>query len=316
MTQPAWLSRDNIAAAERTIRPFVRRTPMLRSDRAEFGLAPGPLLFKLEQLQHSGSFKARGAFANLLMREVPQTGVVAASGGNHGAAVAYAARRIGVPATIFVPAITSAAKIARIEACGATLIVGGDRYDDALQASQTHAATTGAMPIHAFDQPETVLGQGTLGLELEHDAPETDTLLVAVGGGGLIGGIAAWSQGRTRIVAVESDGAPTLRDAFAAGTPVDAPAGGIAADSLAPRRIGELVFPILRQHVDPEVVLVSDDEIRRAQAVLWSELRVVAEPGGAAAFAALLCGHYKPQPDERVAVLVCGANTTGVSFGA
>ena len=316
MTQPASLSRDTIAAAETTIRPFVRRTPMLRSDRAEFGLPPGPLLFKLEQLQHSGSFKVRGAFANLLMREVPQAGVVAASGGNHGAAVAYAARRIGVPATIFVPAITSAAKVARIEASGATLIVGGDRYDDALRASQTHVATTGAMPIHAFDQPETVLGQGTLGLELEDDAPETDTLLVAVGGGGLIGGIAAWSQGRTRIVAVESDGAPTLRDAFAAGTPVDAPAGGIAADSLAPRRIGELVFPVLRQHVDPQVVLVSDDEIRRAQAVLWSELRVVAEPGGAAAFAALLCGHYKPRPDERVAVLVCGANTTGVSFGA
>ena len=316
MTQPARLSRDTIAAAERTIRPYVRRTPVLRSDRAEFGLAHGPLLFKLEQLQHSGSFKVRGAFANLLMREVPQAGVVAASGGNHGAAVAYAARRMGVPATIFVPAITSAAKVARIEASGATLIVGGDRYDDALQASRTHAATTGAMPIHAFDQPETVLGQGTLGLELEDDAPETDTLLVAVGGGGLIGGIAAWSEGRTRIVAVESDGAPTLRDAFAAGTPVDAPAGGIAADSLAPRRIGELVFPVLRQHVDPQVVLVSDDEIRRAQAVLWSELRVVAEPGGAAAFAALLCGHYKPRPDERVAVLVCGANTTGVSFGA
>ena len=310
----ALLSRDAIAATERMIRPFVRHTPCLGADRAEFGLTPGPLSFKLEMLQHSGSFKARGAFANLLMRDVPDAGVVAASGGNHGAAVAYAAHRLGVPATIFVPAITSAAKIARIRDSGATLMVGGERYDDALRASQHYASTTGAMPIHAFDQPETVLGQGTVGLELEADAPGTDTLLVAVGGGGLIGGIAAWSEGRTKIVAVESDGAPTLRDAFAAGTPVDAPAGGIAADSLAPRRVGELVFPILQRHVDPQVVLVSDDEIRQAQAALWSGLRVVAEPGGAAAFAALLFGHYRPTPSERVAVLVCGANTTGVSF--
>lgn len=170
------------------------------------------------------------------------------------------------------------------------------------------------MPVHAFEQPETLLGQGTIGLELEADAPDVDTLLVAVGGGGLIGGIAAWFAGRVKVVAVESDGAPTLHAAFAAGRPVDAPTGGIAADSLAPRRIGEIAFAVARQHVAPDVILVSDDEIRRAQSALWVELRVVTEPGGAAAFAALLSERYRPAPGERVAVLLCGANTAAVRF--
>ena len=308
------VTRGGIAETERLIRPYVRRTPLVAADAAEFGLVPGPLLFKLEQLQHSGSFKARGAFANLLLREVPAAGVVAASGGNHGAAVAYAAHRLGVPATIYVPAITSPAKAERIRGYGATLVIAGERYADALAASEAHVAETGAMPVHAFDQPETLLGQGTVGMELEADAPGMDTLLVAVGGGGLIGGIAAWYAGQVKIVAVESDGAPTLHSAFAAGGPVDAPAGGIAADSLAPKRVGELVFPIARAHVAPEVVLVTDDDIRAAQAALWSALRVVAEPGGAAAFAALLSGRYRPAPAECVAVLVCGANTTAVRF--
>lgn len=309
------ITRERIAETERTIRPHIRRTPVVSADGAEIGLAPGPVLFKLEQLQHSGSFKARGAFANLLLREVPEAGVVAASGGNHGAAVAYAAARLGVPAAIFVPTITSPAKAERIRASGAALVMAGERYADALAASEAHVAATGALPIHAFDQPETLLGQGTVGLELEADAPGIDTLLVAVGGGGLIGGIAAWYAGRIKIVAVESDGAPTLHAAFAAGGPVDAPAGGIAADSLAPRRIGTLAYGIAREHVDPEVILVGDDDIRRAQAELWSLLRVVAEPGGAAAFAALLSGRYRPAPGERIAVLVCGANTTAVQFG-
>ena len=312
---PDAIDRERIADIERLIRPHVRRTPVLVSDRAEFGLAPGPLPFKLELLQHSGSFKARGAFANLLLRKVPQAGVVAASGGNHGAAVAYAAARLGVRATIFVPTITSPAKAERIRGYGAELVVTGERYADALAASEAHVASSGAMPIHAYDEPETLLGQGTVGLELEQDAPAIDTLLVAVGGGGLIAGIAAWYGGRTRVVAVESDGAPTLHAAFAAGRPVDAPAGGIAADSLAPRQVGALAFAIARAHVAPEVVLVSDDDIRRAQAALWSALRVVAEPGGAAAFAALLSGGYRPAADERVAVLVCGANTDAVRFG-
>ena len=308
------ITREAIAATAELIRPHVRRTPMLHSDAAEFGLAPGPLTFKLELLQHSGSFKARGAFANLLRREVPAAGVVAASGGNHGAAVAYAAARLGVPAAIFVPSITSQAKLDRIRSYGATLFVGGERYADALAASERHVADTGAMPVHAFDQPETLLGQGTVALEMEQDAPETDTVLVAVGGGGLIGGIAAWYGGRVKVVAVESDGAPTLHAAFAAGQPVDAPAGGIAADSLAPRQVGALMFPIARAHVAPDVVLVSDEDIRQAQQALWSGLRLVAEPGGAAAFAALLSGRYRPAPGERVGVLLCGGNTTAVRF--
>ena len=262
------ITSERIAATERAIRPHVRRTPLLAADAAEFGLAPGPLLFKLELLQHSGSFKARGAFANLLLRRVPDVGVVAASGGNHGAAVAYAASKLGVSAAIFVPSITSPAKLDRIRSYGAKLIIAGERYADALAASEAHVAATGAMAVHAYDQPQTLLGQGTLGLELEAEAPDVDTLLVAVGGGGLIGGIAAWYAGRVRVVAVESDGAPTLHAAFAAGGPVDAPAGGIAADSLAPRQVGRLMFPIARAHVAPEVVLVTDEDIRAAQAAL------------------------------------------------
>jgi len=313
MDQITPITRERIAATEAAIRRFVRRTPLVETDMSDFGLPPGPLTFKLEMLQHSGSFKARGAFANLLLREVPAAGVVAASGGNHGAAVAYAAQRLKVPATIFVPDITSPAKAELIRNYGARLVVAGTRYADALAASEAHIAQTGAMPVHAFDQTETLLGQGTVGLELEQDAPDIDTLLVAVGGGGLIGGIAAWYGGRIKIVAVEPEEAPTLHTALAAGMPVDAPAGGIAADSLAPRRVGELMFSIARVNV-AGVVLVSDDAIRQAQSALWSGLRVVAEPGGAAAFAALLSGRYLPSPGERVAVLLCGANTTAVNF--
>jgi threonine dehydratase len=313
MDRIAPITRERIAATEAVIRPFVRRTPLLEADMSDFGLPPGPLTFKLEMLQHSGSFKARGAFANLLLREIPAAGIVAASGGNHGAAVAIAAQRLGVPATIFVPDITSPAKAELIRNCGARLVIAGSRYADALAASEAHIVETGAMRIHAFDQAETLLGQGTVGMELEQDAPDIDTLLVAVGGGGLIGGIAAWYGGRIKIVAVEPEEAPTLHAALAAGRPVDAPAGGIAADSLAPRRVGELMFAIARTGV-AEVVLVSDDAIRQAQAALWSKLRVVAEPGGAAAFAALLCGRYRPAAGERVAVLICGANTTAVNF--
>jgi threonine dehydratase len=308
------VARDRIAEVERLIRPYIRRTPVVAIEAADFGLPPFPLHLKLELLQHSGSFKARGAFANLLLRDVPPAGVVAASGGNHGVAVAYAGRRLGIRATIFVPSITSPAKVERIRAYGAEIVVGGERYDDALAASRQRIAETGALGVHAFDQIETLLGQGTVGLEIEADAPAADTLLLAVGGGGLIGGVAAWLGGRMKIVAVEPDGAPTLNAAFAAGQPVDAPTGGIAADSLAPKRIGDLPFPIVQAHVEPEVVLVTDDEIRQAQVALWTVLRIVAEPGGAAAFAALLSRRYRPAPGERVAVLVCGGNTTAVDF--
>lgn len=314
MTAGNPIDRENIAATERLIRPHIRRTPVVRVDAADFGLAGLPLTLKLELLQRSGSFKARGAFANLLLRKAPAAGVVAASGGNHGAAVAYAARSLRVPAAIFVPTVSSPAKIARIRDLGAELVVGGERYADALEASERRVAETGALAIHAFEQAETLLGQGTVGVELEQDAPDIDTLLVAVGGGGLIGGLAAWYAGRIKIVAVEPTGAPTLHAAFAAGTPVEAPTGSIAADSLAPRRVGSLMFPIARAHVAPQVVLVEDDDIRAAQAALWSELRIVTEPGGAAAFAALLSRRYKPAEGERVAVLICGGNTNAVRF--
>ena len=268
-----------------------------------------PLVLKLEFLQHTGSFKPRGAFANLLTRRAPEAGIVAASGGNHGAAVAYAAMRLGIPATIFVPTVASPAKLERIRGYGAELVVGGERYADALEASEAFAARTGALPVHAYDQAETMLGQGTVGLEIEADALDIDTLLVAVGGGGLIGGIAAWYEGRVRVLAVEPELAPTLHDALAAGRPVDAPAGGIAADSLAPRQVGGLMFPIAQRFVE-RAVLVSDEAIRDARQRLWDVLRVAAEPGGAATLAALISGRYRPAPGERVAVLLCGANTT------
>jgi threonine dehydratase len=267
----------------------------------------------LELLQHAGSFKTRGAFTNLLTRKIPGAGVVAASGGNHGAAVAYAAMKLGIPAKIFVPTISSPAKIQRIRDYRAELAVGGERYADALAASELWAEQSGALPIHAFDQRETLLGQGTIGLELEQQAPDLDALLVAVGGGGLIAGIASWYGGRTRIIGVEPEAAPTLTAALEAGRPVDAEAGGIAADSLAPRRIGELVFPIVRRLVE-RVVLVSDEAIRAAQRALWETLRVVAEPGGAAGFAALLSGRYRPNPGEHVGVLLSGGNTVAVNF--
>ena len=308
------ITRERIATTEATIRPYVRRTPLLHANMADFGLPAGALTFKLEFLQHSGSFKARGAFANLLLRKPGAAGVVAASGGNHGVAVSYAAHRLRVPATIFVPEVASIAKQEAIRGYGAKLVVSGSRYADALAASEAHIERSGAMPVHAYDQTETLLGQGSVGIELERDAPDIDTLLVAVGGGGLIGGIAAWFERRIRIVAVEPEAAPTLHDALAAGRPVDAPAGGIAADSLAPKRVGELMFPIARANVD-SVVLVTDEAIRQAQDKLWSTLRVVTEPGGAAAFAALLSGRYKPASDERVAVVLCGANTTAVRYG-
>src|SRR5215813_1125918 len=248
MPTPTEITRERIAATEAVIRPYVRRTPLLAADLADFGLPPLPITFKLEMLQHSGSFKARGAFANLLLRKPPAAGVVAASGGNHGAAVAYAAQRLGVPATIFVPDITSPAKAERIKGYGAKLIVAGSRYADALAASEAHVEKTGAMAIHAYDQSETLLGQGTVGLELERDMPDVDTLLVAVGGGGLVGGVAAWYTGLARIIAVEPEQAPTLHMAIRAGKAVDAPAGGIAADSLAPRRVGELMLPIAQEY--------------------------------------------------------------------
>jgi threonine dehydratase len=308
------IDRGRIEKTWAVIRPHVRVTPTVAASGADFGLADVPLVFKLEQLQHSGSFKARGAFANLLLRTIPAAGVVAASGGNHGAAVAYAAMRLGVRARIFVPTVSSSAKIQRIRDYGADLVVGGERYADALAASEAWVRESGATAVHAFDQEETLLGQGTLARELATQAPDLDTLLVAVGGGGLIGGVAAWYAGDVRVVGVEPEGAPTLFKALAAGRPVDAETGSIAADSLAPRRVGTLMFPIAQAHIE-RVVLVTDDAIRRAQAALWSVLRVVAEPGAAAPFAALLGGAYQPAAGERVGVVISGGNTT-LNMGA
>jgi threonine dehydratase len=307
------IDRDSIAETESLIRPYIRRTPVVDVDGADFGLPGVRLSLKLEFLQHGGSFKARGAFTNLLRREVPPAGVVAASGGNHGAAVAYAAMRLGKPARIFVPAVASPAKIERIRGYGAHLVVSGERYADALAASEQWAARSGAMPVHAYEQVETLLGQGTVGLEFEQQNPELDSVLVACGGGGLIGGIAAWYGSRTLVIGVEPEAAPTLFMALAAGRPVDAPAGGIAADSLAPRSVGQIMFPIAQAHVS-RVALVTDEAIVAAQQALWNVLRIVAEPGGAAALAAVLSRRYQPQPGERVGVLLCGANTTAVNF--
>ena len=302
-----------IREAAGRIRPHVRRTPILEVDGADFGLDDVRLAFKLEFLQHAGSFKTRGAFNSLLTRDIGPAGVVAASGGNHGAAVAYAAMKLGIPATIFVPTVASRAKIDQIRGYGARLEVGGERYNDALLASEKFVAESGAEPIHAYDQWGTLQGQGTVGLEFEEQAPRLDALLVAVGGGGLVGGIAAWFEGRIPVVGVEPEEAPTLTRALEAGEPVDAPAGGVAADSLAPRRVGSLMFPLAQRYM-AGTVLVTDEAIREAQRTLWKSIRVVAEPGGAAAFAALQSGAWKAKPGSTVGVLLCGANTTAVKF--
>jgi threonine dehydratase len=304
---------EQIERTYSVIQPHIRITPTVEVSGSDFGLSGFRLICKLEHLQHAGSFKTRGAFANLLLRDVPPAGVVAASGGNHGAAVAYAAMRRGLPARIFVPTVSSPAKIARIRSYGAELVVVGERYADALAASQEWAATSGALPVHAYDQPETLLGQGSVGLELSRQTAPLDTLVVPVGGGGLIGGIAAWFSRRTRVIGVEPDGAPTLSEALRAGRPVDAPSCSIAADSLAPRQVGQLMFAIAERYVE-RVVLVSDAAIRDAQATLWSVLRLVLEPGGAASIAALLSRAYVPEDGERVGVILSGANTTAVDF--
>jgi threonine dehydratase len=308
------ISSEDIPLCEKLVRPYVRRTPVIEIEAGELGLSPNRLYLKLELLQHTGSFKARGAFANLLIREVPAAGVVAASGGNHGAAVAYAAMRLKVPAKIFVPTVSSAVKIRRIREYGADLVVDGDRYADALAASEAWVRKTAALPVHAFDQVETILGQGTVGMEFEEQAPNIDTLLVSVGGGGLIAGVAAWYAGRVKVIGVEPFASPTLTKALEAGYPVDADAEGLAADSLAPRRVGERVFPIVQRYVH-RVVLVTDDAIRSSQNALWQTLRIVAEPGGAAAFSALLSGAYQPEIGERIGIIISGGNTTAVNFG-
>jgi threonine dehydratase len=307
------LSPAAIEANAQRIAPYVRRTPIIEVDGADLGLPGIRLVLKLEYLQRAGSFKTRGAFTHMLSHPAPAAGVVAASGGNHGAAVAFAARQLGIPATIFVPTVASKAKVEQIRSYGAKLEIVGERYADALAASEEFVKRSGASPIHAYDQVETLLGQGSVGVEFERDAPDLDALFVAVGGGGLIGGIASWYRGRIPLIGVEPELAPTLTNALAAGEPVDSPAGGIAADSLAPRRIGQLMFPIAQRFV-AQTVLVTDDAIREAQRALWKTLRIVCEPGGATSLAAILSSAWKPQKHKTIGVLLCGANTTAVNF--
>ncbi|MHB1217884.1 MAG: threonine/serine dehydratase [Alphaproteobacteria bacterium] len=300
------ISPDDIERAATRIAPHMRETPVMALERQAFGVAAAVTL-KLELLQHTGSFKPRGAFNRILSSQVPTAGVIAASGGNHGLATAFAARSLGHRAEIFVPEISSPVKVARLRGYGAAVHVGGASYAEAFAASEARVKETGALVVHAYDQPEVLAGQGTVGREFERQAPGLDTILVAVGGGGLIGGVAAWYQGRTRIVGVEPEAAPSLARALEAGAPVNVAVGGVAADSLGAKRVGRLMFSVAQKHVE-RVVLVADDAIRAAQRALWETLRIAAEPGGATALAALLSGAYKPKTDERVGVLVCGGN--------
>jgi threonine dehydratase len=300
----------SIAAARQRIAGHVRMTPVLTLPAGSLGLA-NPLSLKLELLQHAGSFKPRGAFNTLLSATVPVAGVAAASGGNHGAAVAYASRELGYPARIFVPTISSPAKVARIRDFGATVVQQGARYADALALCEAYQAESGALGVHAYDAWPTIEGQGTLGLEWLEQAESAgvlpETLLVASGGGGLVAGIATAVGARVRVIAVEPEGSRALHAAMAAGGPVDVAVDSIAADSLGARNVGTRVHAACAAGLD-SVVLVPDEAIRAAMRLLWSDLRLATEPGGAAALAALMAGAYRPAADERVGVLVCGGN--------
>jgi threonine dehydratase len=294
---------DDVRAAADRIAGRVRRTPVL-----ELGEMHGAsVVAKLELLQHTGSFKPRGAFNKLLSSDVPPAGVIAASGGNFGSAVAYAARSTGVPAEIFIPSTSPEAKVARVRGYGASVTIVDGYYAEAQAALATRQLETGALLMHPFDQPEVIAGQGTIGIELEEQIHDLDTVLVAIGGGGLIAGIAAWFRGRVRVVGVEPVTCATMTAALEAGGPVVAEVGGVAADALGSARVGDHTFPLVRDHVD-RVVLVEDDAIREAQRAYWGECRLIVEPGGATALAALRSGAYQPGAGERMCVLASGAN--------
>lgn len=304
------LNRTTITEAAIRIAPFIRRTPVI--DIAVPGIEK-PVCLKLELFQHTGSFKPRGAFANLVGTQIPKAGIAAASGGNHGAAVAYAAKVLGIKARIFVPTISSPAKVARIASYGAIIVQEGANYQEAVGLCQDYVRKSGAMNIHAYDMEATLAGQATLGLELEEQAPDLDTILVAVGGGGLIGGVASWYQTRSKVVGVEPETCNCLSAALAAGNTITIKPSGLAADSLGASSAGSLMFPIAQKFID-RVALINDEDIRKAQRYLWATAQIVTEPGGAAAFAALLSGSYKPAGNERVGVIVCGANTPLAAF--
>lgn len=301
------ITRDDILAAGERIRPYVRRTPVLELERGAFGV-PGSLVCKLESHQHAGSFKTRGAFNRLLSSErAREQGICAASGGNFGTAIAYAAGVLGIPATVFVPEISAPAKVARLRELGAEVVVTGREYAEALDACRERVARTGADMPHAYDDPAVVAGAGTLACELLADVPDVDTIVVAVGGGGLIGGIASWVRDDVRVVSVESHGTPSLVRAMSAGRPVDVEVSGLLADSLGARRVGEHGFAAATRWVDTFVEL-DDDRVRAAQAALWREARIACEPSAAAPLAALGPDGYVPADDETVALIVCGGN--------
>jgi threonine dehydratase len=301
---------DAIRAAHALIAPHIRATPLLEAASPVAG-AP-PISLKLELLQHSGSFKARGAFHNLISRATPPAGCATASGGNHGAAVAYAAAALGLHATVFVPESSPAAKVAKIRAANADIRIEGALYDDAQALCDAYVAKSGAMAIHPFNSEATIAGQGTVGLEWEREleargSAPLDTVLVAVGGGGLISGVAAWFDNRVRVIAVEPEGSQCFYAARKAGAPVSVSVKSIAADSLGSKRVGALPFGIGQEKV-ADAVLVSDESIREAQRRLWREFCIAAEPGGAAAYAALFSGAYSAAPGESIGVLLCGGN--------
>lgn len=301
-------TKGDIEAARTRIASHVRRTPVLDVAPGAFGVE-APLVLKLELLQVTGSFKPRGAFNRMLTAGVGPAGVVAASGGNFGLAVGHAARELGHRAEIFVPSTSPAAKIDKVRSTGAEVSVIDGYYDDAAAAAARRAAETDAAWMHPFDQPAVVAGQGTIGAELTEQVPHADTVLVAVGGGGLIAGIASWfADSGVRVIGVEPESSRCMQAAIDAGAPVDVLISGRAADSLGARRVGDIAFAVASAgHVD-NVVLVDDAAILEAQRAIWRELRMFAEPGGAAALAAVMCGAYEPAADERFVVLVCGAN--------
>jgi len=305
--EPPPITRFDIEEAAERIAPHVRWTPVLALGPSD-ERAPDGLWLKLEQLQHTGSFKPRGAFNRMLTAEVDDTGVLAASGGNFGLAVAYAARALGHPAEIFVPETSPQVKIDKIRSYGATVRIVPGYYADAYAACEERAFEVGAVLMHPYDQPAVVAGQGTLGREIEQQVPTASTVVVAVGGGGLIGGIAAWFGGDTRVIGVEPERSPTLSAALAAGEQVDVEVSGVAADALGAKRVGMLGLDIAKRFVE-RVALVTDDAIVDAQRWLWEHARVIAEPGGAASVAAVLSGAYAPEPDELVIALICGGNT-------
>ena len=300
------VSRNAIEQAHQRIASYIRRTPLLTLNDRAFGLDCA-ITFKLEFLQHAGSFKTRGAFNTLLSHQIPDGGVTAASGGNHGAAVAYAAQTLGMKAKIFVPDISSPVKVAAVKHFGADVTVGGAVFDDAYAACLAYREQSHALLVHPFDAVGTVEGQGTVAKEWEEDGGLPDTVLVACGGGGLVGGIASYWAGRVKIVAVEPEGPRCLHAALEAGSPVTVDIKSLAADSLGAKRVGEMPYAIAREAVD-HVALVSDDAIRMAQKTLWQDFRIMSEPGGAATLAALLSGAYRAKTGERVGVLLCGGN--------